>query len=102
MVGRPSAHRATNHVERHRYGKVWPSPIDVILDPEQHLVVQPDLIVVSNAPLRLVTDRVRGAPDLVIEILSPRPRIGDLDERLEWFARYGVRVLARSPDRARG
>jgi Uma2 family endonuclease len=81
----------TDHVERHRCGKVWPSPIDVILDPEQHLVVQPDLIVVSNARLRLVTDRVRGAPDLVIEILSPRPRIGDLDERLEWFARYGVR-----------
>lgn len=23
--------------------------------------------------------------------LSPRPRIGTLDERLEWFARYGVR-----------
>jgi Uma2 family endonuclease len=81
----------THHVERHRFGQVWPSPIDVILDREKHLVVQPDVIVVSNDRLHMVTDRVRGAPDLVVEILSPHPRIGQLDERLEWFARYGVR-----------
>jgi Uma2 family endonuclease len=81
----------SEHVDRHRIGQVWPSPIDVVLDREQHLVVQPDLIVVSNRRLHLVTDRVHGAPDLVIEILSPSPRIGELDERLAWFARFGVR-----------
>jgi len=27
----------------------------------------------------------------VIEVLSPRPRIGTLDERIAWFAQYGVR-----------
>jgi Uma2 family endonuclease len=27
----------------------------------------------------------------VIEVLSPRPRIGDVAERLEWFRDYGVR-----------
>ena len=27
----------------------------------------------------------------MIEVLSPRPRIGALDERIAWFARYGVR-----------
>src|SRR5688572_6082583 len=81
----------TDHVDRHRLGQVWLSPIDVILDPERHLVVQPDLIVLSNERLHIVSDRIRGAPDLVIEILSPHPRIGRLDERLAWFARYGVR-----------
>jgi Uma2 family endonuclease len=89
------------HVEGGGLGRVLPSPIDVVLDRERHLVVQPDIIVVSRGRLRLVTDRVWGPPDLVVEILSPRPRIGALDERLDWFARYGVREcwLYRQPDR---
>jgi Uma2 family endonuclease len=39
----------------------------------------------------IVTDRVWGPPDLVLEVLSPRPRIGTLQERIDWFSRYGVR-----------
>jgi len=80
----------TEHVLQHHAGRVWLSPIDVVLDRESHLVVQPDAIVVSEARAGIVTDRVWGPPDLVIEILSPRPRIGKLDERIAWFARYGV------------
>ena len=34
-----------------------------------------------------------GAPDLVLEILSPRPRIGDLEQRVALFAEYGVREI---------
>jgi Uma2 family endonuclease len=81
----------SRHLERYFLGRVWLSPIDVVLDRARHLIVQPDLIVVTNARLRLVTDRVWGAPDLVVEVMSPRPRIGSLDERLGWFAEYGVR-----------
>jgi Uma2 family endonuclease len=79
------------HLDRYALGRAWFSPIDVVLDAEHHLVVQPDLIVVTNARLPFVRDRVWGPPDLVIEVLSPRPRIGSLEERIEWFARYGVR-----------
>ena len=81
----------TRHAEQHHAGCVWMSPIDVVLDRETHLVVQPDIILVSEARMGRVTDRVWGPPDLVIEVLSPRPRIGALDERIAWFARYGVR-----------
>jgi Uma2 family endonuclease len=81
----------TDHVERHHAGGVWMSPIDVVLDRDRHLVVQPDVIVVAEARVGIVTDRVWGPPDLVLEILSPRPRIGTLNERIAWFAQYGVR-----------
>jgi Uma2 family endonuclease len=72
-------------------GEVWLSPLDVVLDVEQDLVVQPDLSVVLAEHADLVTDRIWGAPDLVIEVMSPRPRIGTIEERRAWFATYGVR-----------
>ena len=81
----------TDHLRRHRAGCVWVSPIDVVLDRDRRLVVQPDLIVVAETRVSIVTDRVWGPPDLVIEVLSPWPRIGTLDERISWFAQYGVR-----------
>ena len=72
-------------------GEVWLSPLDIVLDAERDLVVQPDLSVVLAERADIVTDRVWGAPDLIVEVMSPRPRIGTLDERLAWFAAYGVR-----------
>jgi Uma2 family endonuclease len=79
------------HMRRTGFGRVWTSPIDVVLDRSKHLVVQPDLIVVADARRGIVSDRVWGPPDLVVEVLSPRPRLGTLEERIAWFAEYGAR-----------
>jgi Uma2 family endonuclease len=73
-----------------RVGEILPAPMDVILDFQANLVVQPDIVFVSNARSEIVSHRILGAPDLAIEVLSPHPRIGRVHEKIEWFARYGV------------
>lgn len=78
------------HVREHLLGHIWLSPLDVILDAPRALSVQPDLFFISNERNHILMDRVRGAPDMVLEVLSPNPRIGMLDERITWFAEYGV------------
>lgn len=83
--------RLDRHVRRGRLGRVVASPVDVILDREPALVVQPDLVYVSTERLSICTDRIWGAPDLVIEVLSPSTARHDRVDKLAWFRQYGVR-----------
>jgi len=80
-----------SHVEPRGLGKVAVAPVDVILDREQALVVQPDVLFVSTERLSIVRDQVWGAPDLVVEVLSSGTERRDRGEKLGWYQRYGVR-----------
>jgi Uma2 family endonuclease len=64
------------------------SPIDVVL--ADHSVVQPDVIYVRAARSSIIRDRVEGAPDLVVEVLSPGTARRDLGEKLRLYAEAGV------------
>lgn len=78
------------HVEAADLGDVYPAPLDVILSDDT--VVQPDLLFISAVRRKaLVGQFIHGAPDLVVEILSPtsRARDGVLKRRL--YAKFGVR-----------
>jgi Uma2 family endonuclease len=90
VVGRIHV-RLDRHVDRHKAGCVVLSPIDVILDREHALVVQPDVVFVSNARRDICTDRIWGAPDLVIEVLSTTNRRHDKVVKVGWYRQYGVR-----------
>ncbi len=74
-------------------GEVMVAPTDVVLDTRRALVLQPDLLYVGPQCTAIVGDRVDGPPNLVIEILSPYPRIGRLDEKIRWYSSYGVEEI---------
>ena len=79
------------HVRAHRLGHICVSPIDVVLDEVKALVVQPDVLFVSSERMAMVRQRVFGAPDLTIEVLSFGTAFRDRTEKLAWYRDYGVR-----------
>jgi Uma2 family endonuclease len=79
----------TDIVKRHDLGRVYPAPFDVVFS--EHDVVEPDMLYVSKARRSVVTERnVRGAPDLVVEVLSEGTAKIDRTTKLKLYARYGV------------
>ena len=81
------------YVERMELGQAYIAPVDVVLwDGDKADVMQPDLLFVSAARAGIVTEaNVQGAPDLVIEILSPSTESRDRGYKRRRYARHGVR-----------
>lgn len=79
------------HTRRYDLGRTVQSPVDVILDVDNALIVQPDVVFVSKDRLHICRDRVWGAPDLVVEILSVGTRRHDATVKVGWYQQYGVR-----------
>jgi len=52
--------------------------------------VQPDILVVCD-PAKLIEEGVRGAPDFIVEILSPATALKDQSEKKELYEKKGVR-----------
>jgi len=78
------------HVRQHDLGKVCVAPMDVVLDTQAALVVQPDIVFVATPHLARIRDRVWGAPDLVVEVVSRGTAKRDRTTKLGWYADYGV------------
>ncbi len=71
------------------YGEAYVAPVYVVFDDEE--VTEPDVIFVRRERLGIVTaSEVRGAPDLVVEVLSPSTRRRDLRVKMQIYARFGV------------
>ena len=64
------------------------APVDVVFSDET--ILQPDLLYISQERQHIVKSRVEGAPDLVVEILSPATGRRDKTEKLDLYAKYGV------------
>jgi len=71
-------------------GTVRYAPYDVYLDDKN--AFQPDILFVRKENMHLIEeDGLYGAPDLVIEILSPSNSKYDLKVKKEVYERYGVK-----------
>ncbi|HWI52586.1 MAG TPA: Uma2 family endonuclease [Symbiobacteriaceae bacterium] len=83
--------RLSVYSEANGLGQVLPAPCDVILSSEN--VVQPDVLYVVRQRLSIINPAggVHGAPDLVVEILSPSTASRDQVFKRKLYGKYGVR-----------
>jgi Uma2 family endonuclease len=79
-----------NFVAQHQRGEVFIAPCGVQL-PGQPVPVQPDILFVSTARHDIVgQEYIEGAPDLVVEVLSPSNWLYDRSEKFRAYRDAGV------------
>jgi Uma2 family endonuclease len=83
--------RMRTRARQKKLGKVLEAPCGVRL-PGQTVPVEPDILFVKRSRLQIVGERyVEGAPDLIVEILSPSNATYDLETKFDLYQRSGVR-----------
>lgn len=70
--------------------QVFPAPFDVKLSDYPLTIVQPDIMVICDKD-KLDGKRCNGAPDFIIEIISPSNPSDDYIRKLYYYKNYGVR-----------
>ena len=77
-------------VREHDLGRVYFASTDVMFSDAN--VAQPDLLYISKERQHIRTQTsIQGAPDLIVEILSPSSARWDWGHKRELYARHGVR-----------
>ena len=81
--------------------RVFPSPLDVQIDCDDRSMLEPDLVILCD-PSKRTRKCIVGAPDLVVEVLSPSSARMDTKIKLVKYAAAGVREYwLIDPDRER-
>lgn len=71
-------------------GTVFNAPTDVVL--AETNIVQPDIVFVSREREHIIMENdIQGAPDLVVEVLSPSTASRDRGYKRSLYAQHGVR-----------
>lgn len=79
-----------DYIHQNDLGTVLISPYDVIFSTIN--IMQPDILFISNENLSILTDlNAKGAPDLVVEILSPSTMDNDRIYKKLVYEKYGVK-----------
>jgi len=79
-------------VQRRSLGKVVLSPCDVLLS--KFDIFQPDIFFIAAGREAIVAEKyIAGAPDLVVEVLSPSTESRDREAKAKRYATFGVREM---------
>jgi Uma2 family endonuclease len=79
-------------LEENPIGELLFAPVDVMFPAGLATPVQPDLLFITAERTGIIKDRnIEGAPDLVLEVLSPSTRRLDRKTKFDIYAEAGVR-----------
>ena len=73
-----------------KLGRVLVSPLDVILDEAKEVTLQPDLLFIRNENMSIFQDWIRGAPDMVCEVISKYSHYRDTVKKKKVYEEYNV------------
>lgn len=76
-------------VEKNHLGEVFYGPIDVYLNEKN--IYQPDIIFISKENLHIIQNKIKGVPDLIIEIPSKASEKIDKIEKKAVYEKNGVK-----------
>ena len=80
----------TSFIEEKQLGATFCAPLDVVLTPND--VLQPDVLFISKGRMGIITENnIQGAPDLVVEILSPGTLERDKIVKKYLYEKHGVK-----------
>jgi Uma2 family endonuclease len=81
-----------SYLDHHPLGEIYVAPSDVVFT--EDTILNPDIYFVSRARPGILTEQgAEGAPDLVVEVLSPSTARLDLGRKREIYAESGVREM---------
>ena len=88
-ISRRLGSKLERYVEENECGEIFFAPLDVYLF--ENSTLQPDIMFVSLGNLKVIgPKKIEGAPDLIVEILSPSTARYDLNEKKQVYEEAGV------------
>jgi Uma2 family endonuclease len=77
-------------VREKKNGRILFAPMDVYFDDDN--TFQPDVLFISNKRKKIISGKfIDGAPDLVVEVLSPGTAYYDLKKKKHGYEKFGVK-----------
>jgi len=78
------------YTKKNKLGEIFFAPCDIVFSDIN--IVQPDLIFISKENHQILTElNIQGAPDLLIEILSPSTKENDRIFKKQIYEKFGVK-----------